>query len=79
MDNVGRVNVKAASQELIHEILAMVVCQILARVNDSMHISFHKICNDVNIFITNLRWRLLDINKTNDIFVIKEFYERKLE
>lgn len=69
-------NVQAASQELIHEILAMVISQILARVDHSMHISFHQICDDVNIFVANLRWWFLHINEANNVFMVKEFYQK---
>ena len=77
MDNIGGMHVKAASQKLIHEVLSMVIRQVLPRVNHSMHIGLHKICDDIDILKTRLCWRLLHINQSNDVFMIKEFYKVK--
>ena len=77
MDNIGGMHVKAASQKLIHEVLSMVVRQVLPRVNHSMHISLHKIGDDIDILKTRLCWRLLHINQSYDVFMIKELYKVK--
>jgi len=53
--------------------LAVVIGEVLTGVNNSMHISFHEIGDDVNIFITGGSRGLLDIDKTNYIFMVKEF------
>ena len=52
----------------------MVVRQVLPRVNDSMHISLHKIGDDIDILKADLRRRLLHINQPNNVFMIKELY-----
>ena len=74
MNNVRGVNVEATSKKLIHEVLTMIVGQVLPRVNDSVHIRLHEISDDVDIFVANLRWWFLHVHQTDDIFVIKEFY-----
>ena len=73
MDNICRVDIQAASEQLIHEILAMIISEVLTGVNNPMHISFHEIRDDVNIFIASRSRRFLDIDKTNYIFMVKEF------
>ena len=66
-------NVQAASQQLIHEILAMIISQILPRVNNSVHISFHEVRNDVNVLVAGHGRRLLHIDEADDILVVEEF------
>jgi hypothetical protein len=51
----------------------MIIGEVLAGINNPMHISFHEIRNDVNIFITSRSRRFLDIYKTNYIFMVEEF------
>ena len=52
----------------------MVIRQILSRVNYAMHISLHKIRNNVNVFITRRGWRLLYVHETNDVLMVKELF-----
>ena len=65
-------NIKATAQHLVHEILAMLVGQVLSRIYHSMHVCLHQICYYVYIFITSWRWWLLNIDKSNDIFMVEE-------
>ena len=65
-------NVEAASQQLVHEVLAMIICKVLSRVDNPVHIGLHQIRNDVDIFIARLCWWLLNVHKPNNILVIKE-------
>jgi hypothetical protein len=51
----------------------MIISEFLTGINNPMHISFHEIGDDVNIFITGGSRGLLDIDKTNYIFMVKEF------
>ena len=53
--------------------MAVIIGEVLTGVNNSMHISFHEIGDDVNIFIAGRSRRLLDIDKTNYIFMVEEF------
>jgi hypothetical protein len=53
----------------------MVVRQVLPRVNDSMHVSLHKIGDDIDILKADLRRRLLHINQPNNVFMIKELQQ----
>lgn len=51
----------------------MVVGQILPRVNDSVHISFHQVRNDVDILVAGHGGWLLNVDESNDILVVEEF------
>ena len=73
MDDVGRVNVETASKQLIHEILDVVISKILARVDDSMHVRLHQICNDVDIFVSSLCWRASNVDKSYDVLMVEKF------
>jgi virulence-associated protein VapD len=74
VDDIRAVDVKTSSKQLVHEVLRVVVGQILARVDDSMHVGLHQVCDDVNVFVASgCRW-FLNINESNDVLVIKEFY-----
>ena len=70
-------NIEAPSEQLIHKILAVVVSQILPRVNHSVHISLHEVCDDVDVFVVGLGGWLLDVDQSNNILMIKEFYIEK--
>lgn len=72
MDNIGGVNVEAASEQLIHEILTVIVSQVLSRVYDPMHVSLHQICDNINIFIASWSWRFLNVDEADDVLVIEE-------
>ena len=78
MDDIGRMHVVTTGQDLEHKILEMIVCQILSRVDDSMHISLHQLKNDVNIFVICWRWRLCHIKQFDDILVVEELEELDL-
>lgn len=62
MDNVGRVQVVASAQKLVHEVLHVLVGELLSRVDDSVHVSLHQLSDDVNIFIASLCWGFEDVN-----------------
>jgi len=70
MQNVCRMHSFERSQGLIYEVLTVVVGQLLST-DDSMHICFHKLLNQVN-FVEGLviPW-LLDIEDTDDVLVIE--------
>ena len=55
----------------------MVVGQILPRVNDSVHISFHQVRNDVDILVAGHGGWLLNVDESNDILVVEEFCKNK--
>ena len=69
-------NVETASQKLVHKVLTVIISQILSRLDNPMHICLHKICDDVDVLVACWGWWLLDINKSDDIFVIEEFYQK---
>lgn len=65
-------DVESSSQQLVHEILAVVVGQVLSRVDDSVHIGLHQVSDDVDVLIPSRSWGLLHVNQFNDVLVIKE-------
>lgn len=73
MDNVRTVNVKTSSQQLIHEVLDMVICQILAGVDHTMHIRLHEVSDNIDIFVPSFTWGPGNINKSDDVFMFKKF------
>ena len=75
MDDIGRMDVQAASEKLVHEILTMVVFEVLSWVNDSVHVSLHQISDDVNIVEASWLWRLLHVDQADDIFMIEELQQ----
>lgn len=64
-----------ASEQLVHEILKMLISKLLLRVDQFVKVSFHQLCDDVHVLITNFLRRLLDIEKSNDVLVIKELQD----
>jgi hypothetical protein len=66
-------NVETASKKLIHEVLTVVVRQVLSWIDDSVHICLHKISYDIYVFISSFGGWFLNINKSNYVFVIEEF------
>ena len=51
----------------------MVISQVLPRIDNSVHVCFHQVRDDVNVLIACLAGRLGDINKGNDVLMLEEF------
>ena len=51
----------------------MIVGQVLSGIDDTVHISFHEFCDDVNILVSGWGRGPGYIKNLNDIFVFKEF------
>jgi len=54
----------------------MIISKVLTRVNNSVHISLHEVCNDVNILKAFRCWRLLHIYQADNVLVVEEFYTK---
>lgn len=78
MDNVSSVHIVATRQYLEHKVLQMVVCQILSRVDHSVHISLHQFSDDVDILIPSHIGRLGHIKHLDNVLVVKEFEQANL-
>ncbi len=72
MDDIRGVDVETASEQLVHEILAVVIGQVLAGVDDSVHVSLHQISDDVYIFISRGGGGLLHVHQADDVLVVEE-------
>ena len=67
-------DIQSTPQKLVHEILTVVISKVLSGVYNSMHIRFHQVCDDVNIFETFGGGRLLHVYEPNNVLMIKELY-----
>ncbi len=74
MDDVGRMHVQEASENLVDEILNVVVGQVLARVNDSVQVGLHQFGNYVNVSVACAGLGLEQVNQPYDILVLKKFF-----
>ena len=62
MDNIGRVYVQTSSKKLVHEVLTMIVGEVLSGVYDSVHVGLHQLRDDIDVFKARTLRGLLDIN-----------------
>ena len=51
----------------------MVIRQILPRVDNSMHVCFHQVSNDVDVLVAGGSWWFLNINQPNNVLMVEEF------
>jgi hypothetical protein len=64
--------VEKSSEQLVHEVPIVLVGQDLLRVDQPIQISLHLFGNDVDVLIIGNMWRLLDINKLDNILVVEK-------
>ena len=74
VDDVGRVDVQTAAQKLVHEVLDVVIRQILPRIDHSVHIRLHQVRYNVDVFVPSWRWRLLNIDQRYNVLVVEKLY-----
>lgn len=79
MDDIRAVDIQAASEQLIHEVLAVVVGQVLPRVDDSVHVGLHQVGHDVDVLESCGSGWLLDVDESDDVLMVKEFYRCLLD
>jgi hypothetical protein len=56
----------------------MFVSQVLTRVNNTVEISFHQLCNYVNVFEACAAFRLFNVCDRNNILVVKKLKQLDL-
>ena len=78
VDDVCRMHVVASGQDLKHEVLEMVISEVLSGVDDPMHVSFHQLRDDVDILVVGWRRWLGDVKNLDDVLVVKEFQQTDL-
>ena len=78
MDDISCMHVVATSQNLEHEVLHMVVCQVLSRVNDSVHVSLHQLSDNVDILVARYRGWFAHFKYFDDVLVVEEFEKADL-
>ncbi len=74
MDDVRRMNIKTASEQLVHEVLNMIVRKILARVDYSMHVGLHQVSYNVDVLESCGSWWLCYVDKADNVFMVEELY-----
>ena len=55
----------------------MIVGEVLPRIDHSVHVCLHQICNNVDILVAGLGGGPLHVHQSNNVFVIEEFYKYK--
>ena len=73
MNDIGRMHEKKPSKNLIDKILNVVLSEVLPWINDSMQVCFHKLSNDINVYISSSRLWLKYIYKADDVLVLEKF------
>ena len=73
MDHISRVHEEESSEQLVNKILNMVFREILARVDYSVQIRFHKFSDDINIVVAGFVFRFEQVNHIDNILVFEEF------
>jgi len=78
MDNVRCVHIVTARKHLEHEVLQMIVSQVLSGVDNAVHIGFHQLSDNVDVLVIRLLWWLGHIKHFDDVFVVKELKQANL-
>jgi len=78
MDDVGRMHVVTAREDLEHEVLQVIVGKVLSRVDHTVHICLHQLRNDIDIFEAGGgRW-LRHIKHLDNVFMLEELKQTNL-
>ena len=72
MDNISCMQVESSREQLVHKVLKMFISQFLSRINDTMHICFHKFGHNVDVFIASGCRRFQHIDQVDDVLLIEE-------
>lgn len=78
MDNVGRVHVVAPGEDLEHEVLQVIIREVLSRVDHTVHISLHEFRDDVDVFEIGGLGRLGHVQNLDDVLVVEELEQTDL-
>lgn len=73
MDDIGTVHKQKPSQNLIHEVLDVLIAEILSGVDNSMQICFHQLRYNVDVSVAGLGLWLQQIDHVNDILMLEKF------
>lgn len=77
MQNISRVNVFEATQNLIHKALVMRICQRLVRFDDLVHIALHQLFIEIDLIEIALDvGDKVEIVQACDIFMASEVFEQ---
>ena len=71
-------DIEAATQQLVHKVLDVVISQVLPRVDHSVHVSLHQVSDDVDVLVASLSRGPSNVDQGNDVIVVKEFQKLDL-
>lgn len=72
VDNVRRVHVIRRPENLVHEVLNVLVAELLLRVNDSVQVGFHEVSDDVDVSVSFRVLRFEDLKQANYVVVVEK-------
>ena len=75
MHNVRRVQEHKPAEQLVHEVLVMLIGECLLRHYQSVKVGLHLFSNNVNVLILCFVSWAKNVNKSYNIFMIKELYK----
>lgn len=73
MNDIGRMDIKHAPQNLVEKILNVLIGEILTGIYNSVQIRFHQVSKDVNVGKTGTSGRLSYLTDVDDVLMIEEF------
>ena len=74
MYDIGGVHEQQPSQYLIHEVLNMLIAELLPRVNNPMKVCFHEVSNDVDVGVAGPRLWPQDIHQSDEVIMFEELW-----
>ena len=74
MDDIGRVHEHQSSQELVDKVLDVIIGQVLSGIYHPVQVGLHQFCDDIDIGVTSPSFRTEQVNKSNNIVMLKKFY-----
>lgn len=78
MDDIGGVHEQQSPQDLVHEVLYMLVTQVLPTVYHPVQVRLHELGDDVDIDVASPRLRLQQVHHIYYVLMLEEFYHHAI-
>lgn len=72
MDDIGGVHEQQSSEYLIHEVLYMLIAELLPRVDNSVQVGFHEVSDDVDVGVASPCLWPQDIHQSDEVIVFEK-------
>ena len=72
MNHICRVHVHEAPQQLVHEVLDVLVAEVLSGVDHPVQVCFHQVCDDVDVLVARAARGPLHVHQTYDVLVVEK-------